>query len=375
MKQGKTLVELAQQIQRENATKRDFVASTEKLSFTPAIRDGESALGAIEFQSNGDRHVVAPTKHCIRQIGTHCGIPAQYVERMVEHGHTDLLAQNINHWFKKEPANRMLRTLVNGTGIARAFVSDRYRPLDNSDLAEIVLPELQRSGCTVLSSEITETRMYIQAATPRMELDINALRASGKKLSEIDPVQAGVVISNSEVGAGSLRVEPMLYRLSCFNGMISAQSIRRYHVGRRMAENVFAELEGAAQYFTDATREADDKAFWMKVRDVMQGVFNTEKFQSLCAKFAATGSVRLECGAKAAVEEITARFKLTEGESDSVLNHLAEGGDLSAFGLVNAVTRAATDVESYDRAIELERMGGDIIELPPTMWKKLAQAA
>lgn len=373
MKQGKTLVELAQQITSENAAKRDFVASTEKLSFTPELRDGtESALGAIRFQSNGDEHIVAPTKHCIRQIGTHCGIPAQYVERMIEHGHTDLLAQNINHWFKKEPSNRMLRTLINGTGIARAFVSDRYRPLDNADLAEIVLPELQKSGCAVLSSEITETRMYIQAATPRMELDLNKLRESGKKLSEIDPVQAGLVISNSEVGAGSLRVEPMLYRLSCFNGMISAQSIRRYHVGRRMAENVFAELEGAAQYFTDATREADDTAFWMKVRDVVRGVFNTEKFESLCAKFAATGSIRLECGAMKAVEEVTTRFKLTEGESESVLNHLVEGGDLSAFGLVNAVTRASTDVESYDRAIELERMGGDIIELPPTMWKKLA---
>jgi hypothetical protein len=168
MKQGKTLVELAQQITRETAAKRDFVASTEKLSYMPAARDGaESALGAIQFQSNGDTHVVAPTKHCIRQIGTHCGIPAQYVERMVENGHTDLLAQNINHWFRKEPSNRMLRTLINGTGIARAFVSDRYRPLDNNDLAEIVLPELQKSGCEVLSSQITETRLYIQAATPR----------------------------------------------------------------------------------------------------------------------------------------------------------------------------------------------------------------
>jgi hypothetical protein len=201
-----------------------------------------------------------------------------------------------------------------------------------------------------------------------MEFDLNAFRRSGKKLHEADPVQAGVVISNSEVGLGTLRVEPLLYKLSCLNGMISAQVIKRHHVGRRM--DAFAELDAAAEYFTDATRQADDRAFWMKVRDVMIGVFNVEKFQSLVEKFAATGEVALEIGAKKSVEEITNRFKLNEGESDSVLNHLVEGGDLSLFGLANAVTRTSSDVESYDRAIELERVGGDIIELPATLWSK-----
>ncbi len=370
MKSGKTLVELAQQITRETAAKRDFVASTDRLTYVADGSNGdESALGAIRFDTGkGEELVVSPTRHCIRQIGAHTGIPANYVERMAD-GNRELLAHNINHWFRKEPSNRMLRTVINGTGKARAFLSDRYRPLDNNDLAEVVLPELISSGCSVLSSEITETRLYIQASTPRMELDINAFKASGKKLSEADPVQAGVVISNSEVGAGSLRVEPMLYRLVCLNGMITAQTIRRYHVGKR---NSFAELDHAAEYYTDATKEADDRAFWMKVRDVVKGVFDMDKFTSLVEKFGATGSLALEVGAKHSVEEITNRFKLTEGESDSILNHLVEGGDLSVFGLVNAVTRASTDVESYDRAIELERMGGEIIELPPSMWSKIS---
>ena len=368
MKNGKTLVELATEIQRQTAAKRDFYASTENLSYQPDVdSDARSSLGAIRFTSKGEEFTARPTKHCIRQIGEHTGIPARYVERMAA-GNQELLAHNINHWFKKEPSKRMLRTIMNGDQTARAFLSDRYRPLDNNDLAEIALPKLIESGCQVLSTEITETRLYIQAATPRMELDINAFRQSGKKLSEADPVQAGVVISNSEVGAGTLRVEPMLYRLVCLNGLITAQAIKRYHVGRRM--DVFLELESAAEYFTDATREADDRAFWMKVRDVISGVFNVEKFQSLVEKFASTGNITLENGAKNSVNEITNRFKLNDTESDSVLNHLVEGGDLSLFGLVNAVTRTSSDVESYDRAIELERVGGEIIELPQTLWSK-----
>lgn len=35
------------------------------------------------------------------------------------------------------------------------------------------------------------------------------------------------------------------------------------------------------------------------------------------------------------------RLGLTDGEKDSVLRHLVRGGDLSAWGLANAVTRTA----------------------------------
>jgi hypothetical protein len=69
------------------------------------------------------------------------------------------------------------------------------------------------------------------------------------------------------------------------------------------------------------------------------------------------------------------RFGLTETEGKSVLRHLIEGGDLSRYGVWNAVTRTAEDVESYDRASEIERMGGHIVTLANSEWKELAAAA
>ena len=368
MKTGVPLSELAAQIKRENSEKKDFIAPTTMLGF---VARGER--GAIEFNTNGNEQAVFPTEHCLQQICSRVGIPKQYSDRM-RGENLDLLAANVNWWFQHKPETRMLRTLVNGEHTARAFLSERYRPLDNHDLAEVVLPRLADAGCEVLSSQITETRLYIQAATPKMELDLNKLRReftnthspeAYAKIKELDPVQAGVVISNSEVGAGSLRIEPMLYRLVCLNGLITAQSIRRYHVGKGRSE--YAELEEAAQYFSDKTREMDDRAFWSKVCDVVNGVFDTTRFQGLAEKFAATGALTLESPVKA-VEVVAVKLGLNEREHKGVLDHLIEGGDRSLFGLVNAVTRTASDAESYDRAIELERMGGEIIELPRTLW-------
>ena len=358
MKAGKTLGELAKQISHEQESKHDFRAATNQLRFEPV---GER--GTVAWRVGKKSYEAEPTRHCLSQICQRSGIPKQYADRMTGE-HAELLATNVNHWWHKAPEQRMLRTLINGSSIARAFVSEKYRPLDNSDLAEVVLPKLAEVGCEIISAEITETRLYIQAATPRMELDLNALRQSGKRLSDIEPVQAGIVISNSEVAAGALNLDRMLYFLSCFNGAIAARAMRRSHVGRR--QDALFDVEEAAEYFTDRTKEMDDRVIWNKVRDVVDGMFQMENFTTLVQRFADAGSVKIN-GAEA-VEEITTRYKLQEGEKNSVLNHLIEGGDLSVYGLSAAVTRASTDVESYDRAVELERVGGDIIELPKTLW-------
>jgi hypothetical protein len=355
MKEGKTLAELAKQITHEREAKHDFRASTSQLEY--------DSVGAIAWEVGDKSYRAEPTRHCLRQICERSGIPVKYADKMSGEN-APLLSANINWWWQHAPEKRMLRTLLNGESTARAFVSERYRAMDNHDLAEVILPKLADVGCEVLSSQITETRLYIQAATPRMELDLNKLRTSGRKLNEIEPVQAGIVISNSEVGAGALSLSPMLYFLTCFNGAIAARGMHRNHVGRR-GDSLF-ELEEAAEYYSDKTKEMDDRVLWSKVRDVVDGMFTMDGFTSIVQKFAAAGSVRID--APKAIEEISTRYGLLETEKTSVLNHLIEGGDLSVYGLSSAVTRASTDVESYDRAVELERVGGDIIELPQTIW-------
>ena len=75
-----------------------------------------------------------------------------------------------------------------------------------------------------------------------------------------------------------------------------------------------------------------------------------------------------------AVELLSNKFKLQRSESSGVLQHLIQGGDLSQWGLLNAVTRTAQDVESYDRATELEELGATVMSLPSAQWKQLATA-
>ncbi len=66
------------------------------------------------------------------------------------------------------------------------------------------------------------------------------------------------------------------------------------------------------------------------------------------------------------------KFGLTQEETGGILGHLIKGGDLSRYGLHSAVTRFSQDVEDYDRATELEVLGGKIIEMPKNEWKAMA---
>ena len=142
-----------------------------------------------------------------RQISTYLDIPLKYYERMRTEA-PELLAYNVSRWFQRvEPAPRMLRTL---DGHARAFLSARYRRIDNYDVAGIVtpvvgeMPEVQFESC-----ELTEDFMYLKVVNPRLQDEVRPG----------DVVQAGVSISNSETGRGAVNVCPMLYRLVCTNGM------------------------------------------------------------------------------------------------------------------------------------------------------------
>lgn len=352
MKTGRTIQEVAQVVEHQRDTARDFVADSRKLTLA---NDGNSLIldQIISATVNSWAH---------QQIGARVEIPRPYYERMRESAPA-LLASNVNHWFHAKEDTRMVRTIdEGGRPIVRAFLGRTYRPLDNYGLMEAVLPELVDSGCKVESCEVTEQRLYIKATTARIQGEVK----------RGDVVQAGVVVSNSEVGAGSLNVEPLVFRLSCTNGMIAPDyAFKRRHVGR--GHKGADDGAGVSEFFTDETKRADDRALFLKVRDTVRGVMSEDGFRKILDNMKAAAGDKSTAPPQEIVERTAKRFSLSEAEGQGVMRHLIEGGDLSRWGLLNAVTRTAQDLPNYDRATELERLGGQILELPRQDWKQLAE--
>jgi hypothetical protein len=351
MKQGSTLVELAREVERQQQAKRDFVSSTRNLSFAPSDQRGFTLRV-------GQDEVFGVSEHAHRQIGERLSIPARYYDRM-RADNPQLLQQNVNSWFQKEPERRMIRTLDTS---ARAFLSERFRRLDNFDLFNAALPALSEQPDMKLEScAITESRMYLKAVFPQITGEVR----------KGDVVQFGVIISNSEIGMGALEIAPLILRLICTNGMVAPDHrVRKNHVGRAAGGG-----DEAYELYSDEALAADDRAFFLKARDLIKATTTEIGTRRILARLQEAAGDPVTGRPEEVVEELGKRHSLGESESTSVLRYLIDGGDLSRWGLANAITATARDVENYDRATELERLGGQIIELPRSEWQPIAEAA
>lgn len=347
MKTGKTLQDLAAELDRQASAKKDFVVTTDAMM----MEDSAELFSLHRPLESGIREVTPynMTDLFHRQLGATLGIPAKYYDKMRE-DYPKLLARNVNGWFRHTPSKHTVRTL---DGTARAFLSDRYRRIDNYEIAKATLPVISEiADDKVESCEVTENRMYIKVVNPRLEAEVQ----------KGDIVQAGIVISNSEVGLGSVSVMPLVYRLVCLNGMIvNNLGKRKYHIGR--------ELEESWELFSDETLMADDAAFMLKLADIVRTAVDETRFGMVVDKLREAADIRITADIPDVVELTSRQYGFTKNEETDILQHLIEGGDLSLYGLSSAVTRSSQDVPDYDRATTLETAGWQIVTMPSELWR------
>lgn len=361
MKQGLSLTALAQEIERQQASKQDIVASTAIMRVEPDER-------GLRLKVNGERDY-GINGTCHKQIAAHTGIPMAYYDRMVTKA-PDLLAENVNTWFTQDAKPRMLRTL---DGNGRALLSDKFRPdLENYDLAEAILPPLLDLGVEVMSCQITERRLYIKVVDAKVRYDMPAGSRWGEGHKFFRTMSPGLTVSNSEIGEGALDIEASIYDKICTNLATLGSLIRKTHVGARH------QITAGVDYdvLSEQTRRISSAALWAQVKDVVRASFDEARFVAkVKEKIEVMQEEKIEGDPVKVVEFSAKKFGLTDNERGSVLRHLIQGGDLTKFGLYNAITRTAEDVADYDRATDFEKLGGKIIELPRNEWQAIAEAA
>ena len=352
MKQGRALPEVLTELQRQNTAKQDYIGPAQAFHLEP---DGRTF--SISHMASGQQEVFGTTDLFHRQVGSALGIPAKYYD-MMKKQKPELLAENVNAWFGDRDQSYMIRSMDYGSGrVARALLSDRYRRIDNLEIASAVLPLFAgQESMEVMSCEVTENRLYLKIVNHRLEMACVG-----------DRVQAGVLISNSEVGLGAVSVQPLVYTLACTNGMVvSSLGERKTHVGRAAKA-----MEDSFFLYSDETKEAEDKAFMLKLRDTTLAAIEEARFAQIVGKLEESNNARITGRVQDVIELTGKAFDLNQPEQDSILNYLIQGGNLSLYGLSNAITRASQDVESYDRATALEGIGWQVATMEPAQWREI----
>ena len=339
MKSQLKLDELAKLLMTQE--KKDVIVDTSNVNFHA---NGDNTLHLSEIDEAFTLNNVA-----LNQIATKVGLSKKYLDKMLD-GHKSILQDNINYWFHNTPKQQMIRTI---DGTARAFLSDKYKRVDNYDIAKAVLPILYDKQYSVKSCAVTDTKMYIKASLPSLRIEVTGG----------DTVESGVIISNSEVGHGSIDVSPFIYRLICDNGM----KVNDARLNSRHLTSSQATIDGVYEILSDEAKELDSRALISKVRDVVASTSDEVRFGEQVQAMTNASSIKIK-KPKKVIEILENKFSLTKDEGDNILENLMHNDtgnkEPNVWATVNSITKLGNTMEDYDRGTEMQKFGGMLLTMP-----------
>jgi hypothetical protein len=377
-----SIEDLREALLEQQARKIDIVAPAHKLKF----RDGQLIVSGIDpvFDENGVTNVngqYRPTEVFDEGLSEKLSIPLAYVRRM-RRERPDLYDANANGLlrgkfrgtgesmetiFTPDQRSFLVRTFRGDeaqTGIARALLSDKFARLDNLDALTAALDGIRRAGVPVEvdGCDLTDRRMYVRIKAPSVQaLAPELLKGykspfSGNSGSDNPTVFAGFVLSNSETGDGAFSITPRLIVQVCSNGMtVTKDALKAIHLGGRMDE-------GAIRW-TDDTQNKQLSLITAKARDAVATFLDVDYMTQVIRDLEEKAGKPLKGKLDEQLTVVTKKLGFDQEQQDSVFAMFIKGAQLTAGGVMQAVTAAAQEVTNADKAADMESQAIKALEL------------
>jgi hypothetical protein len=378
--ENKTLENMLRDIQAQNAMKQDYIAPTNQLQFRTLQNEGETAHSQIVMEANHGEptKILNVNQHCFDQIAQKAEI-ATPTARRLQQNYPAEMDNLINAIWQKENSKRMVRTFENSnhmsafnydnhTGMARAFLSDKFKTFDNSDLLESAIPTLGESDACwkIVNYANTDKKLYIRLKSELITADagVNDLMAHG------------IGISNSETGSGSVSVFALAWTLICLNGMQTENVTRKAHITSARDGDTWNVL-------TDETKQADNHSLKLQLRDIVSSYASRDTFDQNIEKMKRAKEDIVGVTKNEAVENLGKVLTLSKKETNNVLEGLLntigqsgyeQGQEINRATLVNACT-AVGNTSEPDNVDFWQRLGGKVLNLGKTDWNRVAMAS
>lgn len=358
MKQGLTIQQLNEMVMRRAERQQDIVLPARMIQFE-LFENGMKYIAHVDGHGEVRGRM---TKWTVFQLTTFLSVPATFVKLLLQEDR-ELLKHIVNERIRQSLDHRMLRTVKNDNDEFDmvGFVSPSYSRLyDNHIILKALMPLLQNDDFEVETCSLGHTTMHISVLTDKLKGEVRVG----------DVVQGGFKMRNSEVGASRLMFARLLYRLWCSNGCTNTEitsAYSRIHRGKKQDDGFLPRVTVAQDYIN---------GIMIDLRDKMAELLDKEAFMLEIEQLRAA-TRRLLTGKDDAAAQVEALGKIvgfTLEEGEGILAHYLEAQDWTLYGLINAVTRYAQDVDSYDRSMELEQIGGDVLNLSDKDWQTVSEA-
>lgn len=319
--------DILDKIEQDDRNKKDIQIGMAEIEMLPN--------GTIKSKNKNIDKGFELSDYAKTQAFNRLGIPVRYGKRLMEE-RPDLVAEEFNHWaWQQTDMGVLLRVRhdSNYNGYVRGFLSERYSRLDNRDVVGSLAEILEKiPDADILGFHLDDRRTHLRLTLP--ELSANTGVA---KTGQDDILRVGVDIINSEVGASSLVISPLVFRLVCSNGLRAwtsdGEEFRQRHI--HLSENeLFNRMNSAV---VDSINQGDELLHVMN---------ETKKYEI---------DNPLEVIEKLAKKNIYSQ-KLIDTAKD---NYMIEP-DRNLYGVINSFTRTAKDLDDEKR-LDLEKFAGQLM--------------
>lgn len=302
--------------------------------------------------TTADGRSFTPTDHCLEQFSIRTKVPSSSVMRELrridgyDEQDADLMARLGNNALRRIDPDKEFRIRTYTDGTARAFVTDKYAPIDNRWYLETLREFLPEGRFSHWRGD--EDTIYGNILLPDSIMDYG---------QDDDTDYGGMVsVGNCEIGKRRITQTPSLFRAICMNGCIWGQTkgkdISKVHRGKidldslkvLIAENIEYQLsilpDGIRKFLDTRTQSLNDAS----VKGVIAAVAND--------------------------------YKLTKKQATETLEqYLAhETHEQNMFGVINAITRAG-QVFDNDSWVRLDEVGGMLMDTSASRWTNILARA
>lgn len=382
------LGQLVELLKDEHTRKHDFIAPATSLR----SENGVLVVRGTDVELTNDGVVSYDGRYALNSVAVEglsakLDIPLGYLRRM-QTNRVDMFDDNINGWLRgtdklvdspdgiryqpatPDPRRFMVRTLRGqGDGVVRAFLSDRYKIVDNLDVLMSTLDGIREAGVNVRidGCDLTERNMWVRVVCEEIGAYAGDLVENyrspfgGRPGRDLPLVWAGFELSNSEVGSGQFAITPRIVFQVCTNGQtVTRDAVGTRHLGAKMDDGVIR--------WSNETLQANLDLIRKQTGDAVKTFLNIEYVEKKLAEI--RGRADVEVNPSTVVETVAKSLKYTEAQQANILDHFIRGGIVTAGGVMQAVTSAAQLEADGDSAAALEASAFEALRVAATAGRR-----
>ena len=218
----------------------------------------------------------------------------------------------------------------------------------------------------VVACDLTDRRMYVKMISPQIQVMAPRLLANyrspfnGRSGRDLPVVSAGLAITNSETGCGAFSIQPWVRFEVCSNGLVIGENVlRRAHLGGRLADE-----DGVVEWSAETNTRALE-LITSRATDAVKAFLDADYVAEMLRELETAAGTELK-EPDTTLKVVGKQLRFTEEQQDSILAHFIRGGDVSAGGVMHAVTSVAQTLDDADAAFELESVAVQAMRLAAT---------